>query len=293
MQSYRAHDRSDAPQDCGSFFIDVQGRFSPQDIVVRWCDNPRTSNDEVDYLIEQTWKSELARARSGRRKLFNGKLARLIDCDVHDDRLALWVGQTSYKEFLGTNLRNPHLGESHGSQVLADALGVSGVVVTGDGFLVMGRRSERVVFYSGFIHPISGMTDAPPEPGASPDPLEVIIKELTEETGISPDRITRSVCLALIRDKETLQPELIFELAVEGDVESIRKSARSAVDSDEHSELIEIRDEPAKVANFIKINYAELTPTGLAALLLHGRGNWGTDWFTATREYLMKGEKGI
>ena len=88
-----------------------------------------------------------------------------------------------------------------------------------------------------------------------------------------------------MRDKHIVQPELIFDVTADADVKDIRRSP-AAGDDEEHSELLIIRDHPAAVVTFMEQNYNDLTPVGLATLLLHGLRHWGSGWFAATRGHL-------
>ncbi|HUU58785.1 MAG TPA: hypothetical protein VMZ50_04525, partial [Phycisphaerae bacterium] len=149
----------EGPRDCGTFFLDVVGKYAPGQIILQWSDRVRSTNDQVDQLIEQTWKAETARTGSAGQKLFNGKLCRLLQCTATKEKMTLTVGAVSYREFLGTNLRSAYIRYVYGPEVLADPLGVSAAVVAGDGFLVLGRRSRHVVCHPGRIHPIGGMVE--------------------------------------------------------------------------------------------------------------------------------------
>ncbi|MHC4295030.1 MAG: hypothetical protein ACYSTL_05540 [Planctomycetota bacterium] len=280
------HKTNGAARDCGAFFLDVAGRFAPQEMIVQWRDRRRASNAEIDRLIEQTWADETEQARSDKRKLFDGPLCRLIDCDIAAGKLSLTLGPVSFKDFLGTNLLNPQVRDAHGVDVLGDAVGVSGNVVSSDGLLIMGHRSERVAFHAGRIHPIGGMLEPLPPPTATCDPFAGILQELSEEIGVGADAVREIVCLGLMRDKQILQPELIFELTVDADAETLRSAAAIAPDAEEHTQLVTIRDEPAAVVSFIERDYELLAPVATGTLLLHGLLNWGEKWFNSMQENL-------
>ena len=269
MQSYQAHNTWGGVRDCGSFLLDVGGEFGLDQTSVTWVGEKRPSTEELDLLIEETWKEETPGENC---KLFDGALCRLVDCSSEEGRLSLSLGPVSFKEFFGTNLKNPHIRHSHGIHVLADALGVSAAVVTGDGFLLLGRRSDAVAFHKGMIHPIGGMVEPPTAPATAPSPFGSMLREL--------------VCLGLVRDKRIVQPELIFDVTVETDVEAVRTALVGAIDANEHSELVPICNHPGAIVSFIERNCEELTPVAMATLLLHGLRSWGSGWFTAARGYL-------
>jgi hypothetical protein len=279
------HGDSDS-RDCGFFFLDVVGQFSREDLTVNWSDQPRPSTDAIDQQIEQVWKEQTRQAREAGRRLYNGRLARLVSYAQHDKKLELNLGPVSFKEFLGTNLTHASLRYQHGTEVLADALGVSAALVTSDSYILLGRRSHKVMFHPGLLHPLGGIVEL--EGRGKVDPFEVIEAEMAEEAGLDRLCIQQTLCLGLVRDKKIVQPELIFGVTVDAEAGDLREQAADAPDSFEHTELVAARSEASCLVTFIGQNFAELTPVAVATLLLHGMKCWGSGWFTAARGYLRK-----
>ncbi len=279
------HGHSDS-RDCGFFFLDVVGQFSRDDLAVNWSDQPRPSTDKIDQQIEEIWKEQTRQARESGRKLYNGRLARLIGYTQRDKKLELTLGPVSYKEFLGTNMTHAALRYQHGPEVLADALGVSAAIVTSDSYVLLGRRSHKVMFHGGQVHPLGGIVELGRHRKA--DPFDVIETELVEEAGLDRKGIGQTLCLGLVRDKKTVQPELVFGVTVDVEAGDLRERAANAADGYEHTELVAARSESTSLVTFIGRNFAELTPVALATLLLYGMKCWGSGWFTAARGYLRK-----
>ena len=277
----------DGPCDMGPFFLDATGTYLPENVTLRWSDSPRPTNREVENLIEQAWADRVGGMGKQGCRLFNGRLCRLIDCKSEHRKLTLTLGAVSFKEFLGTNVAAPHIRYVHGSEVLADALGVSAAIVTRDGFLVLGRRSDAVAHYARRIHPIGGVVKGA-DGGSPPDLFEAILKEIHEETSLSAERITHIVGLGLVRDKRTVQPEFIFDIEVDVDVLGFRRACAAARDAGEHSEILSVRNDSSAVVTFIEQYGSELTPVAIAALMLHGQRSWGSGWFVATQGYLRQ-----
>ena len=286
MQAYEAHKTNGGVRDCGRFFLDVVGRYGPEDVTVEWRGAARTPAPPVDQLIEQTWQQQTALAVRTNRRLFNGSLCRLHDCAASGKSLHLTLGPVDFKTFLATNLTHAHLRYQYGPEILGDALGVSASLMTADGFLLLGRRSQQVFYHAGRIHPIGGVVEPSKEPGTPPCPFRSMIGELTEETGLEPSRVRETVCLGMVRDKHIVQPELIFDVAVDADVAELRRGAQNARDRMEHVELLHVRNHPSSVIAFIEANTEDLTGIALASLLLHGLRHWGTGWFATARGYL-------
>ncbi len=285
MQAYEAHKTNGGVRDCGRFFLDFFGQFTSEQVQTEWQPRRRDLDEKIEKLIDETWKQSLEKARNTGRKLFNGKLCRLIDCAT-DNRLRLTLGPCDFKHFLGTNLTHAHLRYAHGPDTLADALGVSASVVSRDGFLTLGRRSQEVFYHAGRIHPIGGVVEIDQDPPPAPNPFDAMRSELEEELCIKGDMVTELTCLGLVRDKHIVQPELIFDATVDEDVSQIRQGMAQASDRGEHVELLHVRNHPSSVINFVESNAQQLTPVALASLLLHGLRCWGTGWFASARGYL-------
>jgi hypothetical protein len=287
VQSPRDEPSHNGSRDCGRFFLDVIGRFEPKRIVTRWSDARRRTSGEVERTIERAWQRASRRAQADGRMFFNGPLCRLIQCDANDRSLTLTIGEVSFKEFVGTNLTHPHLRYVHGPEVLADPLGVSAAVVSRDGFLLLGRRSDRVFAHTGLLHPVGGMVAPGGRAGAVPHPFRSLVDELTEELGLARDAVVQGLCLGVVRDKAILQPELIFDVHLAADVDAIRRAAATAPDGDEHEEFVPVRDNDGAIVGFLESHYQQLTPVALAALLLHGQRKWGAGWFATVLGYLL------
>lgn len=272
--------------DCGPFFLDALGPFGRCNVTLTWTDRKRPSTPQIDRLIDQAWDQAMDLARRTGRKLYDGQLCRLIDYAVTGRTLHLVTGPTSFREFVGTNYANRHLVHSAGPEVLANPLGVSAAVIASDGFIVLGRRSDQVAWHGGMVHPIGGIVELD-DAGRPPDPFDAILTELRDETGAAP-RGQPVICLGLVRDKALPQPELLFQIEVATDVRTLRASAKGAVEGNEHSELLAVRDRPTSVVSFIETHATETTPVALATLLLHGLNRWGSGWFATARGYLRK-----
>ncbi len=275
----------DGPQDCGAFFLDAVGPYSPGQLRVSWSDQIRPTLPEVEAFIEASWLRRAAEAAVAGASLWDGPLCRLIDYSPSPRRLDMTLGPTGYRDFLGTNLYNAHLRYTHGPEMLASPIGVSAIIVVRDRFLLLGRRSRAVAYHPERIHPFGGCA----EPTGNTDPPDMfasLAAELRQELAIDPDAIGEMLCLGMVRDKQIVQPELVFDAPVNISVADIRVRAGNADDGREHTDILIVRDDPASVVSFIELNITDLTPVALAGLLLHGLHAWGTGWFASTRGYL-------
>jgi len=112
----------DGCRDCGVFFLDVVGLFDRDRVQVRWSDSRRPTNEQIESVIEAAWAEQTRLAGEQGRRLYNGRLCRVINCQTQGPVLQLTLGEVSYKEFVGTNLTNAQLRHVHGPDVLANPL---------------------------------------------------------------------------------------------------------------------------------------------------------------------------
>lgn len=259
------------------FFVEIAGPFAPEKIAQTWAGTPRATAPVVEEMIERTWETEASLSRQEGRRLFDAPVGRMIGAEVLDGQLSFRLGQTTYREFLGTNL-------FHASEVarvdracLADALGISAIVMTSDGYAVVGRRSRKVVFHPEHLHTFGGLLEEADRRGNSYDIPGSVFRELEEEVGITRGDVRTMVITGLVRDRTILQPELLFDVwvsATRGEVQAKFSDGRD----DEHAGIEFISDDPEGLLIFLR-SAPRITPVGQAALLLHGRHQWGETWF--------------
>lgn len=198
-------------------------------------------------LIETAWNEACSRPGV---HLFDGPLCRFESFSANDKHLHLDVSHCSYKQFFGTNGSHPEWADEHGWNSLANAIGTSAALVSGDGWLVFGRRSLSLALYPGWAHPFGGIL----EPGDSFDLISGMQRELHEEIGLEDSDISDLACIGLVRDPQLLQPELIY-LA-----RSLltRRELESRLDPDEHSDCWSVRANGDAIA--LALRDEHLTP---------------------------------
>jgi 8-oxo-dGTP pyrophosphatase MutT (NUDIX family) len=189
------------------------------------------------------------------------------------DALTLVLSPTSYKPFLGTNLHNPHLADRFGRDVMANPIGVSALLESSEGFLMLGRRNASVAYYPDRIHPFAGAL----EPRDGSDVFAAVHRELQEELGLAPAHVTDLRCTGLVEDRRLLQPELIF--AARSTL--ARAELERRVVAVEHHAAWSVPSEASAVER--AAGDASLTPVAVAGLLLWGRLRFGGEWFERTR----------
>jgi len=237
------------------FDLRAAGVWLPHQVTIAWTRNSRPIIPEVERAIDAAWHAAAARLGD---KLFDGPMCRLEQWSATPDRLELTLSRTSYRPFLGTNLFNAHLADTHGRDALANAVGLSTALQTADGYLLLGRRNDAVAYYPNRVHPFAGAL----EPRERLDVFDEIHRELYEELGLTPMDIVATRCVGLAEDRSLRQPELIF-------IASSRRTKtelEEQLDRTEHIAVYPVKAERAAVNR--AMTDPVLTPIAAASLAL-------------------------
>jgi 8-oxo-dGTP pyrophosphatase MutT (NUDIX family) len=189
--------------------------------------------------VDAAWAA--AGARPG-VSLFDGPMCRLESFRVATDGLHLQLSPTSYKAFIGTNGSNAAWADAHGAGVLANPVGTSAAVLSSDGHLVFGRRSQRVALYPGCAHPFGGTLE--PRAGGAPDLLDEMRRELEEEIGLDRSVLRDLRAIALAEDRSLRQPELIYRALTTLD----RAAIIARLEPTEHDACWTVPADPGSIA---------------------------------------------
>jgi NUDIX domain len=234
--------------------IHASGNWDQGQVRTIWSPQPRQIPQQVADKIESAWSAAMRRKDV---KLFDGKMSRLESWRVDGGVLELILGETSYKQFWGTNLMNAHLADEFGPACLANALGISAVVQSSDGFLVFGRRSGNVSFHAHRIHCFGGTVD-----DGRTDVFAEILRELEEEVSLRREDLQQIRCVGLAEDREIRQPELMFHTVAFYSLDEITKR----LDAHEHTAVWSVAANKDAIER--AMNDAELTPVAVAGLRL-------------------------
>jgi 8-oxo-dGTP pyrophosphatase MutT (NUDIX family) len=168
-------------------------------------------------------------------------------------------------------------------------LGISSTVMTRDGFLVFGRRGDRVAFHAGHLHTFGGLLE-PSDRNTSGrfDVFGAAIRELVEELGVRRDEVVEFLVTGLVRDRSILQPELLFEANLTLSRAELTARFDPTLPGQEHTGLEFVHDEPEATVAFLRRS-TPVAPVAAAAMLLHGRHAWGADWYEQSC-YVLYGE---
>jgi hypothetical protein len=266
------------------FVVVCHGIFMPDRVRVAYEPAPRPTTPALEALIAVEWERQVALARQSDRVLFDGRLLRYVRHEVrtglHGDgaSLKLTVGPTSYRDFVGTNLYNHHRLDEFGWERFANPIGTTATLITRDGRICYGRRSDKVAYHASHVHTFGGaLEEGDRRSDGEIDAFGSVLRELHEELGLREGEVLNLRCVGLIRDTEICQPELLFEGALDMTAEDLAVRWQSAESRDEHAEIVSLPDEPEAIVPFVR-GCGPIAPVAVGALFLHGRLTWGEAW---------------
>jgi hypothetical protein len=261
--------------------IHATGDWSAEQLRATLVPSTRRVVPEVEAVIEQGWCKGKARLGD---KLFDGPMCRLEHFTSSPDALKLTLSLTSYRIFLGTNLNWAAIPSGYGSDVAANSVGMSSALLTSDGYLLFGRRNDRVAYYPNRVHPFAGSL----EQRDLHDISSAIRREMHEELALTDGDLTSVRCLGIIEDLAIHQPEMIFSSRST----LTRARIESQVDEKEHEGIVAIEATRAAVEKVLA-DPKEFTPVGVGTLLLFGSSQFGSGWYERTSlSTVLRGEGG-
>jgi 8-oxo-dGTP pyrophosphatase MutT (NUDIX family) len=180
-------------------------------------------------------------------------------------------------------MAHPELADRFGNNILANPVGLSCILRSADGRLLLGRRSDTVAYYPGRVHPFAGSLE-PGEGMMPPQVFSEMRRELSEELSIDASDMKDLCCIGLAEDVSLRQPELMFSARCHLSLSQIERQ----LDASEHHALWSVQDEASAVAEALG-STALLTPVAVAALLLWGKAAYGSGWFNAHSVVFLDG----
>ncbi len=260
------------------FLIDLTGPFTETEIHTQLVSYGRSASENLDSLIETEWNVALNRAEAAKKTLFNGELLRLNKYSVSSRNtqkiLNLDLGPTSYKDFVGSNLNPAAEPESFSDDSLANPLGTSVILKTADGSLVFGLRSDSVFYHAGYVQTFGGTLETQDiGKDGQVSVFDSIRREVLEELPLQDSELVVPYCLALVRDCEIRQPEMIFQARAAISYDEIKrrwddKIKRRPAGIWEHVDLVRLCDSEEGIRTFLQEG-SPITPVVAAALHVH------------------------
>ena len=135
----------------------IRGNFSPSQLRLHVKGGRKSYPAEVQESIEGVRASAVAHAEKTGQLLFNGKLFSLLEYGISEGALNLLLGETDYKELIGTNSAlSDTKSPLDAGKDLSNGMAVCTTIVTDDEQLILGRRSQKVHGGSGKLHVCAG-----------------------------------------------------------------------------------------------------------------------------------------
>lgn len=206
----------------------AKGPWTPQELEARVVASTLRAAPELEAAVDAAWRAALAEPG---RTLFDGPMMRLESLEASEGRLRWSLSETSYRPFYVLHMLRPDLLEAH-PEAAPRPVGVSAGVITADGKLLLGKRSSRVAYYPGHVHPFAGTL----EPADGGSPFVAARRELKEELGIGDGDLAEMKLLAIVEDERLAQPEAILAVGTTLTSEQVRLQ----LDREEHSEVVEV-----------------------------------------------------
>lgn len=236
-------------------------------------------------LINSAWKDAKLNPQLN---LKNNLVPSYMSSSVENDTLFIHACVTDFKSFYGTNVCNI---DKLTKTELADALAVCGVVVSKDGAIVLGKRSDQVAEGQGQWHVVGGTLEINNRDYnrkkkhdetefkwwflTELNPCLHLLREIEEELGITNRQISKVYSLGLGKNLLNNKSEVLMLVQTKLSAQSLRDCASHAIFQGEHSNLITLpfEDVGAFVSDY------PVAPIGKAALFAAlGWYHYKDDW---------------
>jgi len=258
-------------QDTDAIFRSLfRGRFYSSEVSVQWQDSSTSLPATLKARIDAHWQNAVQQTDK-KDYIYDGELCRLNSWDVEKGRLRLHLQKTSYKALLYSNQHAAEIVGQFGSECLSRALGISLILVSSDGRLVLIRRSAtvgespgKIDVIGGHVTPLEHMVDG------LPDPFFAMAEELHEETGIAVADDEAIVLVGLIETALTRKPELIFLLRSSLTATDIATTGRMHRSAEIDSFLL-LPDRRGTIKTFLSDNRETVSPSAFGTLWLYAQ----------------------
>ncbi len=245
-----------------------------------WGDRLSTAGKSY---VESKWQEKLDLASSMNKRLFNGRTVSLDKMHLKNAdgilRCHLDCVFSDYKHYIATRDVNylPFISELVAHD---DLIGVSSVITTADGYILIGQRGRNCDINPHMWYTVGGGIDPEDADGENINLTKTLERELKEELdGISWNLFDQR-CIGISYDRQFPHPEFHFASKTElTSVKILELYQNGLLLSDEFENLSFIEATPDVLRNalFDRDRYPLCGP-GLAAMLLFGGMMFGSTW---------------
>lgn len=236
------------------FELSFINNWKPQDIVLKQIEGKREFPASIREMIEKEW----AIVSKNNPHIYDGECYSLIDAKTLNKQLICIVQECSYKDFIGTNIKN--IESIKDMSLLANALAACVIIKTADDCIVVGKRSGLLAENKSEWHIIGGTLES--KNNMPESPFELIHKEINEELGMPEKYIINLRCIGMGRAFHNNKPEFLMACDTPLSNTQVAKLYQNASHKYEHDCIEFIK--PADINQFAENN--RFSPIGLAAL---------------------------
>lgn len=273
-------------QNVEEFEVLARGLFSRTVVSVEYRPGRPCWQPSVEALIDRAWQTYLHTNSDAGITVYNGALFRLESFMQTDGRLRLMLSDADFRGCIGT--ASAEFTSAFPDLPRTNPLTVSAVLITGDGKIVVEKRS-RVDSRRRAYHVIAGFMERERD-GRDPHPFDTLEREVREELGVDLDE-THLSATGLVRT--IYGSEICFRCRVTLSFDRLL-AIQAGPGTDSEIETLEaVDDSPAAVAAFLAAHRADLVQSGRACLLLYGREAYGEEWHKAAAGTMKGGRAPI
>ncbi|HPY95696.1 MAG TPA: NUDIX hydrolase [Candidatus Cloacimonadota bacterium] len=240
------------------FELSFINKWKLHDIVLKQIEGNRDFPSYIQAMIEKEW----AIVSKNNPHIYDGECYSLIDAEILNNLLICSVQECSYRDFIGTNIKN--IEKIKDTSLLANALAACVIIKTADDCIVVGKRSELLAENKSEWHIIGGTLESKDNKPESP--FELIIKEINEELGVPEKHVQNLHCIGMGRAFHNYKPEFLMACDTSLSNSQVANLYQNASHKYEHDCIEFIK--PADINQFVMKN--RFSPIGLAALACAG-----------------------
>ncbi len=274
-------------RDVLEFEILVRGLFPRAAVSAEYRPGRPCWGPPAEALIDQIWHTYLRTSSDSGIAVYNGALFRLDSFQQTDGHLQLTLSDADFRGCIGT--ASAEFTSTFPDLPRANPLTVSIVLVTGDGKIVIEKRS-RVDSRRRPYHVIAGYMERERDAGSPPHPFDTIEREVREELCVNLDR-ARLSATGLVRT--VYGSEICFSCRSALSFDRLLEIQAGMATDSEIETLQALDDSPPAVAAFLAEHPTDLVPSGRACLLLYGSEAYGEDWYKAVWGKMKCGKDGL
>ncbi len=189
-------------------------------------EGPKKYSEDTQKMIDKGWTEALSEGLD----LWDGNVTGFLSSRIEGGMLLVETITTTYKSYIGTNIRN--LSEIKDNNELANCIAACVVVETADNKLIIGMRSHKVAESRGIWHFCGGNMEPHHD-----SPYTTIRNELVEELNVEKDDIDTLICTGMGRSFSNMKPEFLFYCSLKHTEDEFAEKMKKAIEYHEHTEV--------------------------------------------------------